>query len=393
MDFDDIIGQQAVKERLISAVVEDKLPHSLMLCGPEGNGGLALAVALAQYLLCTGRAGKPAEQGLFGMSEAVPPLRHACGHCLGCQMASTLEHPDLHFIFPVYRKLVKNSVSDDFLTIWRKWLLEAPYGGFPEWTAASRAENQRLIIFSEESDVISRKLSLKSNQGGWRVCIIWLPEKMHIACANKMLKLLEEPPSQTLFLLVSEHPEVMLETVRSRTQMVSVPPLSEAEITEALMTRYGVMEAEARRVAHSAAGNMAAALRAISASENTAELLELFIEIMRLCYGRKVKEMKQWSEKVTAMGREQQQRFLDYSLRLFRENFVHNLHLPSLCYMSEEEEAFASKFAPFINEQNIIPLARLFEQAYADIGQNANPKILFFDLALKMTVLLRRPKA
>lgn len=393
MGFDDIIGQQAVKERLISAAVEDKLPHALMLHGPEGNGGLALAVALAQYVLCQDRAGRPAEMSLFGPTEAVPPRRDCCGECLSCRMSKTLEHPDLHFIFPVARKGSKPMHCDDLLTAWRKWLLDDPYGGYPEWLEITKAEKQQLLIYTDESDIISGKLALKSGQGGWRVCIIWLPEKMHIACANKMLKLLEEPPSQTLFLLVSQQPELVVETVRSRTQPVHVPPLSADSIERFLVEKHAILPAEAARIAHNATGNMAAALRAIRVESDGDQLLETFINIMRHCYARRVKEMRQWSEDMAARGREPQLRFLTYALYMLRENFAYNLRLPHLTHMRQPEQDFATKFAPFINERNIIPLRQLFERAYTDIAQNANPKILFFDLALRTTVLIRQPRA
>lgn len=393
MHLSNLIGHQALRDRLIDDILAERLPHALMLCGPEGNGALALAVALAQYVLCQDRAGRPAEMGLFGEIEAVPPRRDCCGECLSCRMSALLEHPDLHFIFPIYRSGKKGTQCDDYLSDWRQWLLSDPYGGLAEWTTCCRGEGSKSLIYTEESDIISRKLSLKSSQGGWRVCLIYLPEKMHDSCANKMLKLLEEPPASTLFILVSERPEQVIETVRSRTQMISVPPLPWQEIQQALISGYGLEPAQASRIARLSGGSLTAAIRAISTHRNEDEFLSLFIDIMRLCYQRKVREMKLWSESISEMNRERQLSFVTYLLRLLRENFVYNFHLPDLQFMTEAEEQFAQKFAPFINERNIRPLMQLFERAYADVQQNANSKIVFFDVALKMTVLIRQARA
>ncbi|MBQ2199726.1 MAG: DNA polymerase III subunit delta, partial [Bacteroidaceae bacterium] len=283
----------------------------------------------------------------------------------------------------------KANYCDDFLTEWRELLLDNPYFGYAEWRKASGAENQQLMMYVEESDAIARKLSLKSSQGGYKVCIIWLPEKMHESCANKMLKLLEEPPQQTVFLLVSERPDLVLQTIRSRTQMIDVPALSEQEIERTLITRNGIAEADAKLIAHMANGSMTAALRAITSDTDESEYFDLFVSLMRLSYMRKVKEMKQWSEEVAALGRERQKSFLVYCQHMLRENFIYNFHRPDLNYMNEQESQFAVKFAPFINERNVIGIMTELSLAQRDIEQNANPKILFFDFALKMIVLIK----
>ena len=216
-------------------------------------------------------------------------------------------------------------------------MLDNPYFGYAEWRKASGAENQQLMMYVEESDAIARKLSLKSSQGGYKVCIIWLPEKMHESCANKMLKLLEEPPQQTVFLLVSERPDLVLQTIRSRTQMIDLPALSEQEIERTLITRNGIAEADAKLIAHTANGSMTAALRAITSDTDESEYFDLFVSLMRLSYMRKVKEMKQWSEEVAALGRERQKSFLVYCQHMLRENFIYNFHRPDLNYMNEQE--------------------------------------------------------
>ncbi len=390
MLFTDIIGQEAIKQKLIKDAQDRRVPHALMLCGKEGCGALPLAVAFAQYLLCTGKMPQDNGLSMFGDPEPATPLDHACGHCNSCLMAEKLQHPDLHFAFPIFKKKAgKVNLSDDFLTEWRELMIDNPYFGYAEWMKASGAENQQLMMYVEESDAIARKLALKSSQGGYKVCIIWLPEKMHESCANKMLKLLEEPPQQTVFLLVSERPDLVLQTIRSRTQMIDVPALSEKEIEQTLVTNNGIAEAEAKRIAHIANGSMTAALRAITSDTDESEYFELFVSLMRLSYMRKVKEMKQWSEEVASLGRERQKSFLVYSQRLLRENFIYNFHRPDLNYMNEEESQFAVKFAPFINERNVIGIMTELSLAQRDIEQNANPKILFFDFALKMIVLIK----
>lgn len=390
MDFTDVIGQEPLKRRLISDTLQHKVPHALLLCGGEGYGAMPLALAFAQYLLCQNREPQAESAGFFGEAEApVQPLDHSCGHCRSCIMAAELQHPDLHFAFPVYKREGKSSVSDDFLPQWRQLLLADPYFSYQDWREACGAENQQLTIYVEESDAIQRKLSLVSSQGGYKVCLIWLPEKMNEACANKMLKLLEEPPAGTVFLLVSQQPDLLLPTIRSRTQRIDLPPLPETELADALVRLHSLQPADARRIAHAVGGNLTAAIREITDSGDEDEEFELFVSLMRLAYARKVKEMKAWSEQVAALGRERQKHLFGYFQRLLRENFMHNFRQPSLVYMSAQEEQFATRFAPFINERNVIGIMQEISLAQRDIGQNANPKILFFDFALKMIVLIK----
>lgn len=306
-------------------------------------------------------------------------------------MAEKLQHPDLHFVFPIYKKTSgKDSYCDEFLKEWREQLFTRPYFGMAEWMDMAGATNQQLIIYANESEAILRKLSLKSSQGGYKIMIIWLPEKMHETCANKLLKLLEEPPAQTLFMLVSEQPDRVLQTIRSRTQMIAVPRLREEDIELALTDRYAILPAEARRIARFCAGNMAKALRTITSNAEGDYFFELFVELMRLSYVRKVKEMKLWSEKVAGMGRERIKAFLEYCQKMVRENFVYNFHRQEeLNYMTEQEAQFAVRFAPFINERNVIGIMEELALAQRDIAQNTNAKIVFFDFALKMIVLIK----
>ncbi len=390
MKFSDVIGQEEVAKRLIRMVEEDRLPHALLLCGPEGSGKMALALAFASYLLSDAAPQQASSSAsLFGMEPEVPQ-RNANADA----MLAKYEHPDLHFTFPVIRPAGTSSehkmVSDDFIREWRDMLLDGPYFTMDQWLEQMNAANQQAQIGAGESDSLIRKLSLKSSQGGYKVSIIWLPERMNQECANKILKLLEEPPHQTVFLMVSEEPGALLETIRSRTQRIDIPRLPAETIAEALVTRRGIEPDEARRFSRIANGSWQKAIAALDADSEGHQFFQLFVSLMRTAYGRDVKAMKAWSEGVAAFGRERQIRFVEYCCRMVRENFMYNFGEPELCYMTQEEETFAVRFARFINEANVIEISELFARAQRDIGQNANGKIVFYHLIIQMTVLLTK---
>ena len=372
MKFSEVIGQKEVQERLVQMVKEDRLPHAMMLCGPAGSGKMALAVAFGCYLL-----------GLKDNKDVDQPEH---------PMLAKLEHPDLHFTYPTIKLPSMSSdhkpVSDDFSHEWHDLMMQGPYFTLDQWLTAVGAENQQAIITAGESDELVRKLSLKSSQGGYKVSIVWLPERMNIECANKILKLLEEPPSQTLFIMVCQEPDKLLETIRSRVQRVDVKKIADDDIKKALMEKRGLAEDMAQRVTRMANGNWLKALELLSADSENELFLDMFQSLMRLAYMRKVKDLKAWSEQMGAMGREKQKRFLEYFLRLVRENFMYNFQNAELCYMTQREEEFARNFARFINEANILSISDLANLAIRDIGQNANAKIVFFDMALQMIVLL-----
>ncbi len=369
--FEQVIGQQEAQARLLQMEEEQRLPHALMLCGPMGAGKMALAMGFARHLLTA------SNQQSSASAEA---------------MLAKWEHPDLHFTYPTIKLPSMSAdhkpVSDDFAKEWHELIMAGPYFTMNEWLEQMGGENQQAIITAGESDALIRKLSLKSSQGGYKVSLIWLPERMNIECANKILKLLEEPPQQTIFLLVCEEPEKLLETIRSRVQRVDIKRLTEEDIQEGLASKRGLTEENARRVARMANGSWLKALELLSVDSENEFFLDMFQTLMRLAYQRKVKDLKTWSERMAGMGREKQKRFLEYFLRLVRENFVYNFQTPELCYMSQREEDFAKNFARFINEANIIPISDLANLAIRDIGQNANGKIVFFDFALQMIVLL-----
>lgn len=372
--FRHVIGQQGVKEHLLQMVRENQLPHALMFCGPQGAGKLPLALAFARYLLCT----EPADDD-------------ACGECAGCRMLDNWAHPDLHFSFPVYKgKSSDHPVSDNYLSAWRDQLMATPYFDTEIWLNDIKAENQQITFYVQESDALQKKLALKSSQGGRKVVLMWLPEKMSQEVANKLLKLIEEPPLHTYFLLVSEDPEMVLGTIQSRVQRINVPSLSEEEIANALVTLHAVPEDLAQNIAHIARGNYTDALKRLEAGNEQQQFFELFVQLMRSSYMRNLKELQAWTQDVKELGRERQKRMLEYFQRLLRENFMYNFRKEEMSFMTKEEEQFSQKFAPFINEINVIGIMDELSDAQRDIEQNVNAQMVFFDFALKMIILLKR---
>lgn len=363
MTFDEVIGQADAKARLAQLIDEDRVPHALLLCGPTGCGKMAIALAFASRML--------------GDS---PLLRH-------------WGHPDLHFTFPTIKLPSMGSehqpVSNDFISEWREMLSHGPYFSFEQWMAAMKGENQQAIITGGESDELTRRLSMRSSQGGYKISIIWMPERMNATSANKLLKLIEEPPHRTVFIMVSEAPEQLLDTIRSRTQRIDLKRIDNKDIAEALVARRGIDPDTAHRVARIAHGSWLAAIQTLDAGNENRLFFDLYAMLMRMAYGRRLQELKKWSESVAAFGREKQKRMLAYFNRMTRENFMYNFRAPELSYMTEEEEHFATNFSPFVNEANVIAMSELLEKARHDIGRNANAKIVFFDLALQMIILLR----
>ena len=377
MTWSEVIGQEEAKERLMQMVREDRLSHAMMLCGPVGSGKLALAIAFGCYLLSRKEEGGTRNENSSRHIQA---------------MLQKLEHPDLHFTYPTIKlpsmKSDYKPVSDDFAKEWHELVMESPYFTMEEWMEAMGGENQQAIITAGESDDLVRKLSLKSSQGGYKVSIIWLPERMNIECANKLLKLIEEPPQQTVFIMVSEEPEKLLETIRSRVQRIDIRKTDNDAIRQALIERRGIDEDSAQRISRLANGNWLAAIEELQADSEKGLFLDMYKNLMRLAYQRKIKDLRKWSEQMAAMGREKQRRWLTYFLRMTRESFVYNFREQDLNYMTADEEAFAQNFARFINENNILPISDLANLAIRDIGQNANAKIVFFDFALQIIVLL-----
>ena len=381
MQFRDIIGQEKEKNLLRTAVREGRIPHAQLFAGPAGVGKLALAIAYAQYIACPNRTEED-----------------SCGTCPTCLQYSKLQHPDLHFAFPIV-KSDEGDTCDAFAEKWRKLVNEHKYFDQEDWYRVLGVETKQGMIYEKESSEILRKLSLKSFSDGYKVMIIWQPEKMNATCANKLLKLLEEPPTKTLFLLVSEHPEQLLSTIISRTQEVRIPRLSEEIIADGLQKEYAWLSAqEATNIAHMANGSYLAALKMMSESEDIQGYFDDFVALMRNAWlvGQKknydaLLKLRQWSNEMadSKVGREKQKAFLQYAQRQVRENYIYNLHHPEMNYQTQKEQEFSTKFAPFIHDGNVEKMMEELAKAEQQIGQNGNAKIIFFDLCLQMIVLVK----
>lgn len=369
MRFADVIGQREACKRLLKQVSEDRVPHAQLICGPDGCGKFALALAYASYLLCRN-----------------PQEHDICGVCPSCVKTRILEHPDLHFIFPTVRKITCAKLYPE----WRAMVARSPYFTLDTWLEEMGAENQQAVIYQQESDSIIQELMLHSSEGGRKVVIIWLPERMNETMANKILKILEEPPRGTVFLLVCNEPELLLPTIVSRTQRFDVPPISTDDLCSVIENVHGVGAEQATRMAHQARGSYAAVLGMLQTSRDQQMFFDEFKLLMRNAYARKIKDLLDWSTQIAGWGREKQKNFLAYALRLVRENFIYNFRVPQLNFMNDDESTFASAFARFVNERNVIPLATELEKASRSIAGNANAQIVFFDFAMKVIILLRK---
>ena len=374
MQFREVIGQQKVKERLINTVRENRISHAQLFLGPEGSGNLALAIAYAQYIACSDRQ-----------------ENDSCGVCPSCLKYKKLVHPDLHFVYPVAtsKAVSKDPVSDDYIAQWRETIIENPYINETRWYEVIDVENKQGIISKNESQEILRKLNLKTFEADYKIMIIWLPEKMNAAAANKLLKLIEEPPEKTLFLLVSENSEQIISTILSRTQLVKIPRIDNECMRNALCDRFGLAPEKAGDIVHLSNGNFFDAQNIIHSVEEDEYNFNQFTTVMRLSYQRKMNEIVNWVDDMAQVGREKQKSMLAYSLRLIRENFMLNLQKKEMVYLTQKEYDFSVKFSPFINMNNIQILYQEFNRAHADIEMNAYAKIVFLDLALKIMKCIR----
>ena len=373
MQFKDIIGQEATKSRFIQTVNENRVSHAQLIVGEKGVGKLAMAIAYAQYVSCQNKQAKD-----------------SCGVCPSCKKYQKLVHPDLHFVFPVVKgKGFTNPVSDNFIESWRKQVIGNPYFDLNDWYAGLGVENAQGMIYSNESSEIIKKLSLKTYESDYKIMIIWLPEKMHATCANKLLKLIEEPPVKTLFFLVSEEPNRIIQTILSRAQVTKIPRIEKEALSLALKSEYNLSDTELNNLVRLSEGSYRKARILIKNSDENAFNFDRFVSIMRICYARNVLELMTWSEEISAIGRERQKSFLQYCLRMIRENFILNLKRDEMVFLNGDEMNFSQRFSPFINEDNVWAIADELTKAYNDIERNGNAKIIFLDLSLRWIKLLR----
>lgn len=313
-----------------------------------------------------------------------------CGVCAQCRRHEAGSQVDTLMVFPVVKdEKHRAPLSDDFIDEFRDFMHVSPYMDFDRWAAGFEKKNAQPQIYVSESDALERRLAVSAATSRYKIVLFWLPEKMNEAAANKLLKLLEEPAADTVFIMVSNDVSAILPTIRSRCRPIEVLRLDDASVASVLESRLAMDAADAMAVAHVALGDVNAALRSADATSVSRMFFDYFVQLMRLAYQRDVKGLRQWSNDVTALGREQEIKFYDYCQRLIRENFVYRLNIPAITYLNREEEKFSQRFARFITERNAEAIIRHMGEASRDIAGNANGKIVNFDFAVKMIILIK----
>ena len=374
MRFRDIPGHEDVKERLRAMADERRVPHALLLEGPVGSAKFMLIRALAQYIHC----------------ENHTPDGDSCGKCPSCLQHQTFNHIDTIYSFPVIKKAGKSTISNDCFGDFKNFITDSPYMDIEKWIALLGNINSQPVIYVEEGAELIRRLNFTARQSLFKIVLLWLPERLKEETANKLLKLIEEPHPDTIFLMSSDNSRAILPTIYSRVQRIAVSRYSDDEIKHFLTASYPVSETDAETLARLSSGNIIEALSLVDISRMRQQFLDYFIELMRKAYQRKIGLLRQWSNDVAALGREQIIKFLDYASRLIRENFILNLHVDQLNYLTEDERKFSVNFARFINERNVLKMFEVLNKAREDIAGNANPKIVLFDLAVKTILLIKQ---
>ncbi|NCP45398.1 MAG: DNA polymerase III subunit delta [Flavobacteriales bacterium CG18_big_fil_WC_8_21_14_2_50_32_9] len=374
MFFKDIVGYRETKKKLLHIINNDRISHAQLFLGKEGSGNLAMALAYAQYVNCQQKGAED-----------------SCGTCPSCIKFQKLVHPDLHLVFPVAtnEKVKKDPVSANFLESWRAAFLKNPYFTLTDWQEIAETGNKQLLINTKESSDILKALSLKTYEAEYKIMLIWFPEKMNASSSNKLLKILEEPPKKTLFLLVASFAEQLLPTIISRVQLVKLNPIDEKELTDYIIEKYQLPKNEAENIARLSDGNVNQLIRIIEKGDDTEFFQHTFVQLMRSAFVGNVPGLIEWTDEIAKIGREKQKQFLIYGLHLFRESLIMNYGDAALSKKNSKEAEFLKKFAPYIHGTNCLDTIELFNDAVYHIERNANPKILFLDVALKLTKLLR----
>ena len=383
MLFNDILGLVHIKKHLIQSADASRIPHAQLFVGPEGCGTLPMALSYAQYVICQNTNGENIEGN------------EACN--LKC---NSLSHPDVHFTFPVSNsdKIKSHAVSNHYMEEWRQFVKEQPYGNLFDWYQLIGTEKKQGQIGVDEAHDIVKKLALKSYEGGYKVMLIWMADKMNIAAANKLLKLIEEPPEKTVFILIAEDEEQIIQTIRSRCQILHFPPLAENVIATALEAK-GLSKEEASKIAHEANGNFNKALDLKNNDSEDLVFEKWFVQWVRSAFKAKgnkaaIHELILWSEEVAKTGRETQKKFLKYCLTVMRQALLINYNAKELAYLQIHVDGFQlEKFAPFVHENNILDITEELESAIYHIERNGNSKIILTDLSIKLTRLLHRKAA
>ncbi|CDF81239.1 DNA polymerase III delta prime subunit [Formosa agariphila KMM 3901] len=378
MLFKDILGQDHIKNHLTQSVDNGRIPHAQLFVGPEGSGTLPLAIAYAQYILCKNSNG----ENNTG-NEA-------------CNLKfNNISHPDLHFAFPVTTtgSIKSHPVSSHFLTEWRQLLKEQPYGNLFDWYKMLGVNNKQGQIGVDEAQDIVKALSLKAYEGGYKVMIIWMAEKMNTPAANKLLKLIEEPPNKTVFILIAEEEQQIINTIRSRCQVLHFPALAEEVIVEALVKNYHIKESEATKIAHQAYGNYNKACDLVYHDSEDTQFEDWFVLWVRSAFKAKgnkaaIHDIINWSEEIAKTGRETQKQFLHFCMDFFRQAMLLNYGANELVYLEPKTAFKLEKFAPFIHNGNIMDIYEAIQDAIYHIERNGNSKIVLTDLSIKLTRLL-----
>ncbi|PHS62285.1 MAG: DNA polymerase III subunit delta' [Flavobacterium sp.] len=380
MEFSEVIGQQHIKSHLINTVNNGRIPHTQLFIGEAGSGILALALSYAKEILC------------HPFSEESDAYKNSA------TKVSKLNHPDLHFVYPVNsnENVKTHPVSDNFSSEWREFVLKNPYASLYDWLQFIGIEKKQGNISKYEAQNISKKLSLKAYEGGYKVMIIWMADKMNNECANKILKLVEEPPEKTVLLLLTEEEQNILGTIQSRCQKLHIPLLAENDIATQLIDKQSIASNLAKKISHQANGDYNKALHIIANDSNDIAFENLFVFWVRTAFKAKgnkgaINDLMDWSENIAKEGRETQKKFLNYCLEIFRQALLKNYKADYLLYFESHDGKFSlDKFAPFVHQNNIFEISEALEKAEYHIERNGNAKIIFTDLSIQLTRLIHR---
>jgi DNA polymerase-3 subunit delta' len=380
MDFSEVIGQQYIKSHLIKTVKNGRIPHTQLFVGKSGSGILPLVLSYAKEILC--------HSFTKGSDEFI-----ACKNKI-----EKLAHPDLHFVYPVNtnENIKKNPISDNFSSEWRKFVLKNPYASLYNWYQFIGIEKKQGNISKLEAVSISKKLSLKAYEGGYKLMVIWMADKMNNECSNQLLKLVEEPPDKTVLLLLTENVEHVLGTIQSRCQILHIPVLSEENIYTQLTANHQVNSNEARKISHQSNGDFNKALHIIKNDGDEVFFENLFVFWVRTAFKAKgnksaINDLFDWSEELAKEGRETQKKFLSFCLEIFRQAMLKNYKTDSLIYFESHDGKFSfDKFSAYIHQNNIFEIKDALENAEYHIERNGNAKIIFTDLSIKLTRLIHR---
>jgi DNA polymerase-3 subunit delta' len=381
MLFSEILGQKHIKNHLTTSVDAGRIAHAQLFVGPEGSGTLPMALAYAQYILC----GNTNSENTGGNDSCNIKFKN-------------FSHPDLHFAFPVTTssKVKSKPISNFYLEEWRQLLEQQPYGNLFDWYKLLEVDNKQGQIGVEEALQIVKSLALKSYEGGHKVMLIWMAEKMNTACANKLLKLIEEPPEKTIFILIAEDEEQIINTIRSRCQILHFPPLAESAIAEALVAKYHIETSVASKIAHQANGNFNKACDLIYQDSEDIQFEKWFVLWVRSAFKAKgnktaIHDLISWSEEIAKTGRETQKKFLAFCLNYFRQALLLNYKANDLVFLEPKAENFKlENFAPFVHDSNILEISDELQNAIYHIERNGNSKIILTDLSIKLTRLLHK---